>query len=298
MELKLPLYNALITDESEGICTISLVECPAVEVPFLAFNKVQQFQSIDEEKHCLTGVIMLANSPIYRCNGDYEYYIQYTPEVIAQMSQKMLKDGTFNNVDINHNGKLLSKDAIQLVECYITDDNKKSPFDVPNGSLIGTYKVLDNDLWELCKSNEINGFSLEGMFEVSEQKFNKDLNIKQKFMNVIEKLKDLLVELESEETKVEETVELAEEETVETPTDEPTEETENEPTPTYIDEETFNAFKTDVENKIAEIMETIKAIQDTLAETPETPIEEEPKEEEETEIDKYSMIARAIKKRK
>ena len=45
-------------------------------------------------------------------------------------------------------------------------------------------------------------------------------------------------------------------------------------------------------------METIKAIQDTLAETPETPIEEEPKEEEETEMDKYSMIARAIKNRK
>lgn len=208
MKKKLPIYNATISSSDEGIFAVSLVECPGVEVNFLAFSddtKIQEFKSLDEDKHCLTGVIMLADTPIYRRKGEYEYYIQYTPETIQQMAQKMLSDYTFNNIDLQHNGEYLEKGKVELTELYLKDEYKTSPFDVTEGSLIATYKINDDDLWNECKNGScLNGFSLAGYFsdEIIDDKYQNDKYTKQKQMdkNIVKTLMSELLKFGSLET--------------------------------------------------------------------------------------------------
>lgn len=191
------LYEAKITDINEGILAISLVEFPAVEKDFVCFKsekEVVKFSVENEDEHLITGVIMLADSPIYRKSGDYEYYITYSKDTIKLMAEKMLNDGTFKNIDIQHNGQLIK--GLSLVELYIKDSNKgivpNFISDVPDGSLMGTFHIEDENLWNEVKNGDfLNGFSLEGYFSI--EKLNNNKVLKNKKMNIIEKLMKKLV---------------------------------------------------------------------------------------------------------
>lgn len=62
-----------------------------------------------------------------------------------------------------------------MVECFIKDSEKGiSPTgfeDVPEGSLFCTFKVEDEKLWnEIVNTDHFNGFSLEGVFNLSQYK--------------------------------------------------------------------------------------------------------------------------------
>lgn len=199
---QLPIYEALISDENDGIYAVSLVTSPATQSNWTCFSEDQNkqlFSIQDNDQHLLTGVIMLANTPIYRIDETgYEYNIVYKPETIKLMSQKMLSDGTFNNIDIQHDGELLSKDKVKLVELYIVDREKGiAPTfmeNIPDGSLIGTYKIFDDVLWNECKLGNLHGFSLAGMFgsKLTNEKFTEK-NIKM-FDIIKNKIKEFLLE--------------------------------------------------------------------------------------------------------
>ena len=139
----LDIWEAVIEDEGDGITFISLVNDPATESNWLAYNKQRQpmqFQVADEEQRILLGVIMRADHPIYRVDYDgYEYYVKYTKDTIAKMARKMLEDYTFNYVDTEHNNQCVS--GVKLEELFIKDVDKGiNPVgfeDIENGSLFG-----------------------------------------------------------------------------------------------------------------------------------------------------------------
>lgn len=178
---KLPVYEALITSEDDGIVTISLVDDPAVESDFVCFAKdggKQLFALSDTSEHLITGCLMKADTPIYRNDNGYEYYIVFSKETIKTMAQKMLADSTFKNIDLQHNGELLPQGALTLTEVYIKDSNKgidPNFVDIPDGSLMTTFKVVDNRIWGECLEGDyLNGFSLEGFFETKQIDFSKN----------------------------------------------------------------------------------------------------------------------------
>lgn len=192
----LPIYKATLNDVNDGIINISLVDEPAVEVDFITLskeNELQTFKSVNEEKHLLTGVIMTANKLIYRRNGDYEYYIKYEPETIRLMAEKLLSDMAHENIDIDHKQELLDKGKVLLQELWIKTQDKPGPFEnIEDGSLLATYHVYDEDIWNMCKSDRFNGFSLCGYFGV-EQEF-KNNKSKISMLDKIKKaIKDILV---------------------------------------------------------------------------------------------------------
>ena len=195
----LDIYEAIIEDESDGIAFISLVNDPAVESNWFAYNKEHQpmqFQVADEEQRILLGVIMRADFPMYRVgNSGYEYYIKYSKETIAKMARKMLDDKTFNYVDTEHNNQCV--DGVKLEELFIKDVDKGiNPVgfdDIENGSLFGKYRVLNDEVWANVKAGKFKGFSLEGYFGVIESKFIKQKN----HMSLLEKLKKLLTEFKA-----------------------------------------------------------------------------------------------------
>lgn len=169
----LPIYNALITDKEDGVTTISFVTNPATEVTALYFNKQEQLVFAEEDKQMITSVVMLAETPIYRRNGDYEYYIQYPKDVLVEMAHKMLKDNTFNTISFEHDGNVIEPGNIELVELYIKDENKPGPFsEIKDGSIIATYKCLNTKLWKYLKEHPLS-ISLEGYFNLEEIKYTK-----------------------------------------------------------------------------------------------------------------------------
>lgn len=200
MKDNLPTYNALISDDNEGIFVISLVDAPATETNWMCFKEQEniKFSIVNEDEHILAGVVMVADKPIYRIAPDgTEYYIVFSKDVIKRMAEKMLDDNTFNNIDIQHDGNIIPRDKVKLVELFIADEAKgikPNYLDVPDGSLLANYKIYDDELWNMAKSGVLNGFSLEGVFSTIRYKHNK--NIKHNKMSRIkEMLKSILVQL-------------------------------------------------------------------------------------------------------
>lgn len=200
--IKLPVYEALISNSEDGIVCMSLVDYPATEVNWVAFNKQEEalkFAVTNEEEHILCGVVMVADTPIYRISPDgYEYYIKYSKETIKLMAEKWLQDSTHNKVDLMHNGNILEEGSASLVELFIKDESKginPNYFDVPDGSLLCTYKIHNEVLWDMCKNGTFQGFSLEGYFTVQETNEYFSKQSKTSFMKSLkEKLRSLLME--------------------------------------------------------------------------------------------------------
>ena len=283
MNKNLPLYEALINDLEDGIFAVSLVSTPATESNWQCFSKEEQMYSIEnEEEHIITGVIMLANSPIFRRDDSgYEYNIVYKPETIKLMSEKMLKDMAHNQIDIEHNGNILPAGTVNLVEIYIKDSEKGiSPNflkDIPDGSLIGSYKIHDDVLWNMCKEGTLHGFSLAGWFDVKEFKDKK----KSKYSmieKIKEKLRQLLVELSAEE----ETTETVEETETPAESEETTETVEENETPAETPAESTESVE-ETETPAESTEETTEQVTETevqmAAETEEVPTDDETKDE-------------------
>lgn len=194
---KLPIYEALISSEDDGIITISLVDEPAVESDFVCFAKdtgKQLFAVSDSSEHLITGCLMKAETPIYRNDNGYEYYIVFSRETIKKMAQKMLSDGSFKNIDTQHNGELLPQGALTLMEVYIKDSTKgidPNFVDIPDGSLMTTFKIEDESIWQECANGDfLNGFSLEGFFNTKQVDFSKNKPNKTKSFKM--RIKELL----------------------------------------------------------------------------------------------------------
>lgn len=200
---KLPVYEALISSEDDGIITISLVDEPAVESDFVCFAKdsgKQLFALKDSAERLITGCLMKAETPIYRNENGFQYYIVFSKETIQTMAQKMLADSTFKNIDTQHNGELLPQGALTLTELYVKDSNKgidPNFVDVPDGSLMITFKVNDESIWQECVEGDyLNGFSLEGFFETKQIDFsiNKPNKTKSFKMRIKELLRRMLAQ--------------------------------------------------------------------------------------------------------
>ena len=167
------IYYIDINDEDEtGLDAISLVQHPAIEVDFLCFNKdVKKIDfSADEDKHILTAVALRADHPIYRRNGDYEYWVIFTKDVIRKLVTKYAKNNLFNSVNIEHNDYSFVKSAY-MIESYIVDKARgivPNEFkDIEDGSWIVSYYIDDESLWNVLKNTDaLNGLSVQGLFKL------------------------------------------------------------------------------------------------------------------------------------
>ena len=170
------IYYIDINDEDEtGLDAISLVQHPAVEVDFLCFNEdTEKIDfSADEDKHILTAVALRADHPIYRRNGDYEYWVVFTKDVIRKLVTKYAKNNLFNSVNIEHNDYSFVKSAY-MIESYIVDKARgivPSEFkDIEDGSWVVSYYIDDESLWDVVKNTDaLNGLSVQGLFKLVEK---------------------------------------------------------------------------------------------------------------------------------
>lgn len=200
--IEIPLFRALIPDEDCGMFRVSLVDDPAVESLFLAFDnqkRVPLYAVANEEKRLVRGVIMRADFPIYRISPQYgEYYILFEKDTIRQMAEKYLVEGRQNAVNLMHvDGS--DVEGVNLLQIFIKDTpNGIAPagFDnIEEGSLFGEYHVTNDAVWESIKAGSFKGFSLEGVFDIEpmQKHFSNQKNTSK--MTVKEKIKNLMLEL-------------------------------------------------------------------------------------------------------
>ena len=167
---RIPIYKAIIDEESMMSC-LSLVSMPAVEQDFLCFDK-EEIIHFDKDKQYITGVVMLADTPIYRCSQSLgEYYLVFEKGEIKKMVEKYLASGMFFNVSCQHDGNLI--EGLSLVETYFVDEHKPSPFKVPEGSVVMTFRCSNPEVWERINNGELKGFSLEAMLSLEPTKFEE-----------------------------------------------------------------------------------------------------------------------------
>ena len=89
------------------------------------------------------------------------------------MVEKFAKMDLFKSVNLQHDDNNFV-DGIYMFESYITNKergiNPREFEDIPDGSWICSFKVENEALWnEIINGDKLNGFSLQGMFELEEQ---------------------------------------------------------------------------------------------------------------------------------
>lgn len=174
--MNLPIYYCEINDYEDGIGCLSLVEHPATDSQFMCFSKQMNFSIDNEEKRIISGVIMEPDKPIYRNDGGREYYVIFTKDTIRLMVEKFFIDGVNNRIDLEHNNEVI--DGVHLIEMFIKDSERgidPSYLSCADGSLIGSYKVVDDALWKAIKQGTFNGFSLAGQFTLKKRNEYEDI---------------------------------------------------------------------------------------------------------------------------
>lgn len=144
----------------------------------------QSFAIQDEEERIISGALMLADTPIYRNDGNGEYYVVFTKDTIKKIAQKYFKKGYQNNVNLQHDSGMV-QDGVTMFESWIVDEKRGvKPMqgfeDVKDGSWFGSFKVENDEVWNLIKEGKVKGFSVEGIFNYSkpmtkEEKMMEDI---------------------------------------------------------------------------------------------------------------------------
>jgi len=192
----------LIIDENEelaGIEAISVVENPAIDEFFIALKKddnLIRLAEVDKEKRLLMGGALIPNKPIYRSNGEDEFYIYFSKETIVKASQMFLKKGNQSKSTLEHTPKQL--DGMTVVESWIVEDtdiDKSNLYGLkmPVGTWMITMSVDNNNIWEKVRKNLIRGFSIEGYFadklqrpqDKQKDQLTKDKELVKEIINVL-----------------------------------------------------------------------------------------------------------------
>ena len=179
MEKDLPIYDIVITDATQGVGMISLVDTPAIGVNWikLAKQNVEMTFKSDIDKQMLYGPFLIPNMLIYRFdeqNG--EYYVRFKKEEIDKIASKFNEDLNNRNINFMHTNEPV--DAFVSQNWIIEGDNDKSNnlgFDLPEGTWFGGVKVKDSKFWkDKVKNEEVKGFSVEILADLELSLKNKE----------------------------------------------------------------------------------------------------------------------------
>lgn len=193
----LPLYRATVGEgDGTGMFVVSLVDSPAVETDFLAFNKQEklQFKVEDEEQRKVLGVVMRPNFPMYRETEEGEgYYIEYDAQTIHKMAEKFFRNCNVNSVDTDHSFELV--DGVTLSQAFFKNEEKginPAGFeDLPDDTLFFEYHITSDEIWDGVKDGTWKGFSLAGTFNIEPVEFSK------KTPTILDEIEDLLNKITS-----------------------------------------------------------------------------------------------------
>lgn len=174
------LKKYIVGNDSETYA-VSLVDEPAIEENFMYFKKEEgeklEVTLESNEKHLVAGAVLVPDRPIYRNNGEEEFYVEFTKEAIEKMSQDFLKDFRQHNATVQHEEEA---PEVYMVESWLKADMDRDKSvalglnpNLPEGTWFAVFRVNNVDVWERIKSGELRGFSVESLISLEEVDFSK-----------------------------------------------------------------------------------------------------------------------------
>jgi uncharacterized small protein (DUF1192 family) len=184
---ELPIYDIKLTDDTQGVGFISLVDEPAIGVDWIKLSSEAQLSfKADKEKQLLYGPFLIPNKLIYRHDEKMgEYYVRFSKEEIEKIASKFNEDLNNKNINFQHSD--------QQVQAFVAsnwmiegeqDKSRNMGFDLPEGTWFGGVKVKDESFWiDKVKTDEVRGFSVEILADLElalknkEQKMEKQIKL-------------------------------------------------------------------------------------------------------------------------
>ena len=195
------LYELLIDENDQilsGVNAISIVETPAIQSDFIALGdqKPVLLAEVNKDKQILMGAALIPDKPIYRRDGDEEYYVYFSKETIAKTAEAFFRNNNQNNATLEHAEVLNNMTVFEswIVEDPEFDKSKKYGLEVPEGTWMVSMKVDDKDVWDnYVKDNKVFGFSIEGKFANVLRKEKSDMNFSDQVLDgTLELIKQFL----------------------------------------------------------------------------------------------------------
>lgn len=159
-------------DIKYGIDDIALVDKPAIQSLFVAFNEANKFkfEIQNAEQRIITGPVMIPDKLIYREVEGKPFYVAAKRETIFAAAQQWGFEGRNRNIKLTHDAEDNTPDVF-MFESFVTDENRigsvKGYEDLPLGTWFITCKVISDQVWAQVKSGEFKGFSLEALFKLT-----------------------------------------------------------------------------------------------------------------------------------
>lgn len=172
----LPLYNVEFDEDTSVFNNVAIVTEPAIEVQFIRLSKQETPRvslKIDEERRIVSGPALIPEEPIYRNQGGRQFYIKYTADTIRRMALNFFKKDRQNEGNVEH---AVPVNGITYFESYIIDKARginPCEFDLPDGTWVLTAKVDNAEVWDLIKSGDLTGFSID----IANVRFSEDKEI-------------------------------------------------------------------------------------------------------------------------
>ena len=182
--MELPIYNATISPDVNSdleVNFIALVDKPAIEKNFLAFNESKEKirLTFNDEKQIISGPAMIADMPIYRNDKQLgEYYVVFDKQSIQTIVEKFCAKGFMTNFNLFHDDKEVVQ-GVTIFNSFISNVELgiaplKGFEDTADGSWFISAHVSNPEIWARIKSGELKGFSVEGLFSyisISKKKY-------------------------------------------------------------------------------------------------------------------------------
>lgn len=169
--MELPIRKAILdkTKKGHGLKLISLVNQPAIGFVPVKMSENQNFKLsiINEEERIIFTPVLIPDQLIYRNLGGQEFNLTFDAPTIKEIAIYFAENLLANKADINHSEKLI--DGVVWFESFVLSDKRVKSVVGFEGLPIGTWfvsgKVNDDSVWDKIKSGEIQGVSIDGVFD-------------------------------------------------------------------------------------------------------------------------------------
>lgn len=206
------LFILDIPDGDQKEFQIALVDEPAIESDWIAFNKHQNFKIQSKERRIVSGYAMIADLEIPRYDERRGYYnVTFRKGNIEKIWLNFHRNNLMTNTNEMHqSGKFA--EGVFVCESFIIDSERgiKAPEGFkqePDGSWFISMKVENDDVWNKVLEGTFKGFSIEGrFFERPAETFANKLKDLIKTNMTKEELKDKVASFfnKEEDAKIEE----------------------------------------------------------------------------------------------
>lgn len=167
-KLEFPIYEVIFDEERAVFNNVSIVNSPAIKELFIKMSDEEKTirLSLQEDKHIVTGPVLIPDQLILRKDEKGYYYIKFSADTIKKMALEFFKKHRNTEGNVEHS---ISVNGVTFYESYLIDKGRGiAPFefkDLPDGTWIMSAKIENKDLWDAIKAGDLNGFSIDAFIE-------------------------------------------------------------------------------------------------------------------------------------